>query len=47
MRVAAEPAWEAARSIALAWWRADMALKYPRLSTVMLADFGKASVNRM
>jgi hypothetical protein len=43
----AEPAWEAARSIAQNCWRADMALNYPLSSTVMVADFGKARVNRM
>ncbi len=47
MREAAGPAWEAARSIAQISWRVDMALKSPSSLTVMVANFGKARVNRM
>ena len=47
MRVAADPAWEAARSIAQDWWRVDMAFKIPSSSAAMVANLGKARVNRM
>jgi len=47
MRIAAGAAWEAARSIAQISKRVDMALKIPSFSTAMVANFGKARVNRM
>jgi hypothetical protein len=46
MRVAADPAGAAVRSIALVSWRVVMALKSPSSSTVMLAEQGKTRVNR-
>jgi hypothetical protein len=39
-------AWEAARPIAQMVWRVVMALKSPSSSAVMLAEQGKARVNR-
>ncbi len=47
MREAAGRAVAAPRSIAQTGWRVDMALKVPSSSTVMVANFGKARVNRM
>jgi hypothetical protein len=47
MRVAAGSAKEAARPIAQPSWRVVMALKTLIASTVMVAGFGKARVNRI
>lgn len=47
MRVAAGPAWEAARPIAQISWRVDIGSETLIASTVMVTDSGKARVNRI